>query len=260
MPRAAGVQLERARACFAVLSLQPLEHLHFRAAFVRVAHPNERGGVNVSRLAMSWIDLERATRRLHSIHRTSLAEVQLSKRGQGVDVSRIDEQCDFELRSRLLIVPLQIVRAPEIAVRIVTVGDEIDARRERHRGCLEILLVLLERSDHLVDGVGTEQRLLRERSLKLAHGVLTLALASICEAEQVVRLSRRRQSAKRVVERLLRLVELLVVDESVGQRDARPLVARVETHGCAQFADPARRLAICQIDHPEDSMRLGAIG
>ena len=123
---------------------------------------------------------------------------------------------------------------------LVIVGDEIDSRRERLSGCVEILLVLLERPDHLVDRVRAEQRLLRERRLKLAHGVGTLALALIGQAEQVVRLSGRGQRAKRVDQCLLRLVELLVLDERVGERETRSLVARVEPDCLRNSADAAR--------------------
>jgi hypothetical protein len=45
---------------------------------------------------------------------------------------------------------------------VVIVGDEIDSSGKRPGGRVEILLVLLQGSNHSVNRIGAEQRLLRE--------------------------------------------------------------------------------------------------
>jgi hypothetical protein len=124
--------------------LQPLEHLHFAVlVMLPIRMATWRG-----RIAPRDVpDRSRRAQR-HRIPQTSLAEVHLTERGERVGISRIDEKCDLEPLAPACRLPAGTRRD---RVRIVSVGDELDARRERHGGGVGILLVLLERSDHLVE-------------------------------------------------------------------------------------------------------------
>jgi hypothetical protein len=95
--------------------------------------------------------------------------------------------------------------------------------------------------------------------LQFADGVRPFSLTLVGQTEEVMRASRR-HDAERLIERLFRFFQLLILDEGVAQGDPSALVPRVETNCGAQPADGACDVAVCQIDHGRDSMGLGAIG
>ena len=253
-------QLEDTRARFAVLCLQALEHLHLRGAFVGVSHSDESRGVHVSRFAVSWIALQGSPGHVGGVGVASLSKMQLPERRIRLDVGRVDHQRDLEFGLRPHVVALLEVDASEIAVSLVIVRDEIDSRHECLDRCVEILIFLLQRPNHPVEGVRAQQWFQRERRVELADGVGTLSLTLICQPEQVSCASGRGQRAERLDQRLLGLVESLGVHERVRDGQARTLVIRVEPDCVAQPADAARGLAVRKVHHPEDAMRLGAIG
>ena len=133
--------------------------------------------MKVSSFPVRDVDRQGASRCVGGFLGAAFSKMDLAERGVGLDIRRIQQERDLELGSRPQVVALKKKHVSQIEMRASIVGNEVGPGREGRCCRFEILLVLLQRPDHLVDGVASEKWFQRERCLQFAQRVRPLSLA-----------------------------------------------------------------------------------